>query len=66
MKPLYPLLQAYSQLYSSPEDIDLWSAGVSEVPSPGAMVGPTLACIMGRSFHNFKHGDRSDPQSSRV
>ena len=52
-------MQGYSELYDSPEDIDLWSAGITEIPLPGAMVGPTFACIMGRSFHNLKHGDRS-------
>ena len=51
-------MQGYSELYESPEDIDLWSAGITEIPLPGAMVGPTFACIMGRSFHNLKHGDR--------
>lgn len=53
------LMQGYSELYDSPEDIDLWSAGITEIPLPGAMVGPTFACIMGRSFHNLKRGDRS-------
>lgn len=48
----------YSSIYSSPEDIDLWTAGVAEKPLPGSMVGPTFACIIGKQFHNFKFGDR--------
>ena len=37
---------------------DLWSAGITEIPRPGSLVGPTFACLMGRSFHNIKFGDR--------
>ena len=51
-------LQGYRSLYESPADIDLWSAGITETPLPGAMVGPTFACVMGRTFHNVKFGDR--------
>ena len=45
---------AYQRLYDSPADLDLWSAGVVELPEPGALVGPTFACIIGRQFHNLR------------
>lgn len=48
----------YAQVYEHPDDVDLWSAGVSERPLPGSLMGPTFACIMGRQFHNLRHGDR--------
>ncbi len=51
-------VSAYARTYSSPEDIDLWSAGISEISLPGSMVGPTFACIIGKQFHNFRFGDR--------
>ena len=31
-------VKGYSELYSSPEDMDLWTAGISERPLPGSMV----------------------------
>jgi peroxidase len=51
-------LQKYIQTYSTPDDIDLWSAGVSERPLPGSMVGPVFGCIMGETFKNLRLGDR--------
>ncbi|XP_046917513.2 peroxidase isoform X2 [Dermatophagoides farinae] len=50
--------QLYSELYAHPDDIDLWSGGVSEVPMPDALVGPTFACIIARNFANIRNGDR--------
>ena len=47
-------VRSYSKLYGSPEDLDLWSAGISELPLAGSMVGPTFACIIGKQFHNFR------------
>ena len=51
-------LKHFSTVYESPEDIDLWTAGVSERPLPGSMVGPVFGCIIGQSFKNLRAGDR--------
>ena len=51
-------LQKYARTYASPDDIDLWSGGISERPSPGSMVGPVFGCVMGEAFKNLRYGDR--------
>lgn len=51
-------LREYSSIYASPDDIDLWSAGISERELPGSMVGPVFSCLMGHSFRNLRYGDR--------
>lgn len=47
-----------SNMYVSVYDLDLVTAGVMETPLPGAKVGPTFACIIGRQFQQLKNGDR--------
>lgn len=51
-------INGYRKYYASIEDIDIWSAGVSEKPLPGSMVGPTFGCLMAKQFRSLRFGDR--------
>lgn len=51
-------IHRYAQIYKHVDDIDLWSAGVSEFGLPGAVTGPVFACLIGEQFANIRRGDR--------
>lgn len=38
--------------------MELFSASVAEFKHPNALVGPTLACLLGIQFRDLKLGDR--------
>ncbi|KAK3084815.1 hypothetical protein FSP39_019496 [Pinctada imbricata] len=44
--------------YKHVDDIDLYTGAMTETRLPGALVGPTFACIIGKQFSNYKRGDR--------
>ncbi|XP_026292684.2 uncharacterized protein LOC113217054 [Frankliniella occidentalis] len=49
---------ALQSVYANVSDVDLLPAALSERPVAGALVGPTLACLLGRQFHYLRRGDR--------
>src|SRR5207245_8654011 len=52
------IIENFKLLYKSVEDVDLYTAGISETPKGGAIVGPTFACMIGEMFRRIKFGDR--------
>lgn len=49
---------AFIDIVRHPDDIDLWSGGVSEKSLPGSMLGPTFACIIATQLSYIRRGDR--------
>lgn len=52
---LIPRLQ---KIYQSVDDLDLFLMGLAEIPTTGALVGPTFACILGLQFQRIRRSDR--------
>ncbi|XP_057310483.1 myeloperoxidase-like [Hydractinia symbiolongicarpus] len=45
-------------VYSNPNDIDIFAAGIAEIRTNGKMLGPTFQCIQKIQFERFRDGDR--------
>ncbi|XP_059475444.1 peroxidase-like isoform X2 [Neocloeon triangulifer] len=51
-------VSALQAAYADVNEVDLFPALVAERPLRGALVGPTLACILGDQFVRLRRGDR--------
>ncbi|MEQ8769368.1 MAG: peroxidase family protein [Phycisphaerales bacterium] len=49
---------ALADLYTSPDEADLWVVGLAEDHLPGASLGPTLTAIIADQFERLRDGDR--------
>ena len=45
-------------VYSSVDDIDLFTGALAETPLKGAVVGPTIGCILAHQFSLLRKSDR--------
>ncbi|EFX63496.1 hypothetical protein DAPPUDRAFT_268331 [Daphnia pulex] len=52
------IVDKFAKLYDTVDDIDLFIGAMSERLAPGALVGPTLQCIISDQFLKLKRGDR--------
>lgn len=46
------------RIYSKVEDVDLLVGGILEVPTEGAVVGPTFSCLLKEQFVKLRNSDR--------
>lgn len=53
-----PNVEKLSQLYASPDDVELTVGGSLEQHVPGTLSGPTFLCILTRQFYRTRVGDR--------
>lgn len=56
MFPICQICLIYA-LSSDPKDVDFYCGALSEPPLEGAVVGPSLACIVSDQFWRIKYGD---------
>ncbi|XP_066931789.1 peroxinectin A-like [Clytia hemisphaerica] len=51
-------VQAFKKIYKSPNDIDLFAAGISEIHLSNSELGPTFNCLIKKQFEDVRDGDR--------
>ena len=51
-------LQQMAAIYRHPDDVDLFTGLMSEERLEGALVGPTLGCLLALQFQNLRQCDR--------
>ncbi|XP_062887811.1 eosinophil peroxidase-like [Mobula hypostoma] len=52
------LAEKFTELYGTPDNIDIWIGAISEPFVEGGRVGPLLACLLGQQFQKLRDGDR--------
>ncbi len=52
------MIAGITTLYSSVDDIDLYTGGLAESVTSGNIVGPTFSCLIGEHFAQVKYADR--------
>jgi len=52
------LIYKMQRIYKHPDDVDLFPGLLSETRLNGALVGPTLACLLGLQFSHLRKCDR--------
>ena len=52
------VVNTYKSFYRFVDDVDLFTAMVSENKASDALVGQTVQCILGKQFRDLKFGDR--------
>lgn len=50
--------QKLAQVYASPDEVDLWIAGLSESPTGDSLAGETFTAILSNQFEALRDGDR--------
>ena len=51
-------LRNMAEVYHHPDDVDLFTGLMSEERLEGALVGPTLSCLLGLQFKDLRKCDR--------
>ncbi|OQV21903.1 putative Peroxidasin [Hypsibius exemplaris] len=51
-------LETLPQIYGHAKNVEGYIGLICEKPLPGAIVGPTAACILQRQYQNLREGDR--------